>query len=223
MDRREARFVAWAGVLLACVALVASLLLPGSQAWLCRNGLRFACEAGATKIAKLGLRHQRIPRSADASMLLDGLASQLSFDSTAPRPVVCDEAEPYLALYEANWVEEGGSRQLQRGDSDFVMADIELDDPPSDIAFTIDLAITLHAPPRQGLFAEFGTDAGPVTQRVTLASPAGAGHCKASFLVALGKSHDQLATAAWSAGAYRADVGVRGGALANQRLSFTLP
>lgn len=222
MSEPESRVVAWVGLLLAGTAILATLLLPGSRAWLCRNGLRFACDAGKTTIEKLGVRHQTIPPIADATMWLDVLASRVSFDGAPPRAIRCDEEDPYLDLYEKRYVENGGSSALRRGDSDYVMAEIDLAYPPSDIAFTMEAVITLQVPRREHGAAAFGLEAGPVIQHVILESPAGTATCSASFLLGLSKPHG-LSTGAWPAGAYTADVSIRGGALAHKHLQFSLP
>ncbi|MEO8280399.1 MAG: hypothetical protein ABI564_11960 [Ideonella sp.] len=222
MTSSEARLIGWVGVFIALAALVAALLLPGSQSWLCRHGARFAC-VGKTEIKSLTFRHQAIPRSADATILFDVLASKLSFNEEGPSPVMCDEVEDLLALHEHQYVEARHAGGLRRGLDDFVMADIAIAYPSSDTPLTIDVEVTLRTPKLENGIAAFGLGAGPVKQRVSLQSPAGAGDCKASFLIGLHEGRDGLATAGWPPGSYTADVDVRGGADAHDRVTFALP
>lgn len=230
-DKKESEFrlLAWASAVLAAGAIIVTVLLPGTQVWLCRSGVRLACDRHDMKIDKIGFRHQWIPRSADGVSLRDALVSHAPPGQGAPTPIHCDEPEdPVLALQEANFRRSGGAAQLVRGQEDYVLADIALSYPSSEADMEIGLDITIRSP-------KTGDDVGskiepnfgignfpPGKQHLKVLSPANSGTCQVSFLLIPIAGFWGPNTAAWNAGRYVVDIDVRGGAEAHAQGQFDL-
>jgi hypothetical protein len=121
---QELRVLAWASAVLAVAAIITTLLLPGTQAFLCRSGVRLACDRHDMKIDEFTFRHQWIPHGADGIAMLAALASRsppdvssvppelfphASSDKIAPSPIHCNESEDsIMAMQEQNFRRAGG-------------------------------------------------------------------------------------------------------------------
>lgn len=129
-----------------------------------------------------------------------------------------------MSYHETNYKASYGAVGLIKGDSDYVMMDINLSLPSSDKEFKFDIDITMQTPePKsKALWPEFGLHREPSKQSVSVLTSPNSGYCKATFLFIPFNDEYGTSTANWPEGEYIVDISLSGGLQAYEQAKFTL-
>jgi hypothetical protein len=219
-NERETRFLAWAGLIVAAVGIVVGVLvaalLPGGQAWMCRAGIRFACDRHDMKADPIRFREQVQIDSALGIADRDVLRGRVVTDEESGEPYPGDCVEPSQP---APAESEGSKRPVQqvsafvRNPQRMILAELSMSYPVPDVELEIDINVStkIDVPASTtDLWPYFGATAKPGGQRMKARIPAHSTNCTLTFLMVPVHGWNGVTTGTWPLGHYAVTADVHG-------------